>query len=309
MAQPGIESFARTLQERVGKVFRGKGQCVHLAIVTLVARGHLLIEDRPGVGKTLLARSLAHALGLPFQRVQCTSDLLPTDILGAQVYHPTTGEVAFRPGPIFCSVLLADELNRTPPRTQSALLECMQERHVTIDRTTHPLPDPFFVVATQNPLSFAGTYPLPESQLDRFLMRLRIGYPDADDEFGIVALESGHEALQQIEPIGGAPALLAVQRAADAIRVDPGLVAYIVELARRTRSTAEIKLGVSPRGAQALHRAARARAAIMGRDFVVPDDIHVLAHPVFAHRLLARGGDAANEVVLAEILQTVASPD
>jgi MoxR-like ATPase len=309
MTDRGIETFARALQERVGRILRGKAQCVHFAVVTLIARGHLLIEDRPGVGKTLLARALARALDLPFQRVQCTSDLLPTDILGAQVYHPTTGEVTFRPGPVFAAVLLADELNRTPPRTQSALLECMQERRVTVDRTSHALPDPFFVVATQNPLSFAGTYPLPESQLDRFLMRIRIGYPDRDDELEIVALESGHEALGDLEPLAGRDDLAAAQRAMLEVRLAPDLAAYIVELARRTRALPDVRLGVSTRGAQALHRAARARAVVMGRDYVVPDDIQVLAQPVFAHRLQARGGDGDGEAILAEILQTVDAPD
>jgi MoxR-like ATPase len=309
MANRGTESFARALHERVGGVLRGKDECVHLAIVALIARGHLLIEDRPGVGKTLLARALARALDLSFQRVQCTSDLLPTDILGAQVYHPTTGEVTFRPGPVFAAVLLADELNRTPPRTQSALLECMQERRITVDRTSHSLPDPFFVIATQNPLSFAGTYPLPESQLDRFLMRIRIGYPDADDELEIVALENGHEALDALEPLAARDELAAAQRAVHGVRLAPDLAAYIVELARRTRTMPDVRLGVSTRGAQALHRAARARAIAAGRDYVVPDDIQMLVRPVFAHRLQARGGDDGGEAILAEILQTVDAPD
>jgi MoxR-like ATPase len=309
MAIAQDSAFARQLQDAVARVLLGKPQAVELAVTALLARGHLLIEDRPGVGKTLLARALARCVDLPFQRVQCTADMLPADILGAQVYNPVSGEIAFRPGPVFTSVLVADELNRTPPRTQSALLECMQEHRVTIDRVTHELPDPFFVVGTQNPTTFAGTYPLPESQLDRFLLRVRIGYPRAEHEIVIVGQDDGHERVQELEPIGGAADLLAAQRAAKAVRVQPDLIAYIVEIASRTRSTPEVKLGVSTRAAQALFRACRARALLRDRDYVVPDDVRELAPFVFAHRMTARGGSGAAEALLGEILDTVASPD
>ena len=309
MPDQQCSTFARKLQEGIGRIVVGKPQAVQFAVTTLLARGHLLIEDRPGVGKTLLARALARCLDMPFQRVQCTADLLPADILGAQVYHPTSGEITFRPGPVFTSVLVADELNRTPPRTQSALLECMQERRVTIDRVTHSLPDPFFVVGTQNPMTFAGTYPLPESQLDRFLMRIRIGYPDAEHEIAIVGQDDGHERVLDLEPVGSVDELLATQAATKKVRVQRELVSYMVELAARTRNTPEVRLGVSTRGAQALHRACRARAVLMGRDYVVPDDVRELAPPVFAHRMTARGGDSAAEALLGEIVMAVAGPD
>ncbi|MHC4078635.1 MAG: AAA family ATPase [Planctomycetota bacterium] len=303
-----MEGFAQRLKENVCRVLIGKEHTVELAITTLVAGGHLLIEDRPGVGKTLLARALARSLDVPFQRVQCTADMLPADILGAQVYHPNTGEIVFRPGPVFTNVLLADELNRTPPRTQSALLECMQERHVSMDRQVHDLPDPFFVVATQNPLQFAGTYPLPESQLDRFLMRVNLGYPDAKDEIAIVIAEDGHEQLLNLTPVATVEDLHKAREALQNVRVEEDLVSYIVELAGRTRSSGDVMLGVSSRGTQSLHRACRARAVCQGRDYVVPEDVRVLARPVFAHRMCTRGGEAATEAVLCEIMDNTAMP-
>jgi len=303
-----MDGFAQRLKENVCRVLIGKGHTVELAITTLVAGGHLLIEDRPGVGKTLLARALARSLDVPFQRVQCTADMLPADILGAQVYHPNTGEIVFRPGPVFTNVLLADELNRTPPRTQSALLECMQEGRVSIDRQVHQLPDPFFVVATQNPLQFSGTYPLPESQLDRFLMRVSLGYPDAKDEILIVTAENGHEQLVQLTPVATVDDLRAAKKALEKVRVDVELVSYMVDLAGRTRASGDIMLGVSSRGTQALHRACRARAVCQGRDYVVPEDIQALARPVFVHRIRTRGGDAATEAVLAEIMDSTTMP-
>lgn len=303
-----MEGFAQRLKENVCRVLIGKEHTVELAITTLVAGGHLLIEDRPGVGKTLLAKALAHSLDVPFQRVQCTADMLPADILGAQVYHPNTGEIVFRPGPVFTNVLLADELNRTPPRTQSALLECMQERHVSMDRQVHDLPDPFFVVATQNPLQFAGTYPLPESQLDRFLMRVSLGYPDAQDEIAIVTAEDGHKQLLDLAPVATADDLHAAKAALQKVSVEGELVSYMVELAGRTRSSGDVTLGVSSRGTQALHRACRARAVCQGRDYVVPEDIRTLAKSVFAHRMRTRGGEAATEAVLGEIMDTTTMP-
>ena len=303
-----MEGFAQRLKENVCRVLIGKEHTVELAITTLVAGGHLLIEDRPGVGKTLLAKALAHSLDVPFQRVQCTADMLPADILGAQVYHPNTGEIVFRPGPVFTNILLADELNRTPPRTQSALLECMQERQVSMDRQVHKLADPFFVVATQNPLQFVGTYPLPESQLDRFLMRISLGYPEITDEMEIVAREDGHEQLAGLQPVASIDDLAAVKSALRDVRVERELVAYMVELANRTRGAGDVLLGVSSRGTQALHRACRARAACQGRDYVVPEDVRVLTKPVFGHRMRTRGGDSATDAILAEIVETVAMP-
>jgi MoxR-like ATPase len=303
-----MSALAQRLVDAIGHSLQGKQEAVELALVTLFAGGHLLIEDHPGVGKTLLARSLAKALDLPFQRVQCTADLLPSDIVGAQVYHPRTGELGFRPGPVFTSVLLADELNRTPPRTQSALLECMAERRVTIDRESHQLPDPFFVIATQNPLTAAGTYPLPENQLDRFLLSIRIGYLDPEHEIDVVAAEDGHRLADDLRPIASRDELLAARRQVEAVRCDRELTAFMVELANRTRTNADALLGVSTRGAQALHRACRARAFVLGRDFVVPDDVRALLVPAWSHRLATRnGGDS--EALLHEILAHTPLPD
>ena len=300
--------LAKKLVEAIGQVLRGKQDAIELAVVTLFAGGHLLIEDHPGVGKTLLARTLAKMFDLPFQRLQCTADLLPSDVTGSLVYHPSTGELTFRPGPVFTSVLLADELNRTPPRTQSALLECMSERRVTIDRDSHALPDPFFVIATQNPMSSAGTYPLPENQLDRFLLSIRIGYPSVEDEIDVVAREDGHRLADDLRPVASRADLLTARTAIDAVRCDRELVAFLVELARRTRESSDIVLGVSTRGAQALHRACRARAFVNGRDFVVPDDVRALLVPAWAHRITPRtGGDPS--AVLHEILAMTPLPD
>jgi MoxR-like ATPase len=303
-----MSPLAQQLIDAVGQTLRGKEEAIELAVTALFAGGHLLIEDHPGVGKTLLAKSLARALDLPFQRVQCTADLLPSDIVGAQVYHPRTGELTFRPGPVFTSVLLADELNRTPPRTQSALLECMAERRVTIDRESHVLPDPFFVIATQNPMTSAGTYPLPENQLDRFLLSLRLGYPSAEHEIDVVAREDGHRLAEDLQPVAGRDDLRAARSAIDQVRCDRELTAFMVALAHRTRTMADAMLGVSTRGAQALHRACRARAFLHGRDYVVPDDVRALLVPAWAHRMTGRaGGDT--EALLHEILAQTPLPD
>lgn len=303
-----MSPLAQQLVEAVGETLRGKEDAIELAIVALFAGGHLLIEDHPGVGKTLLAKSLARALDLPFQRVQCTADLLPSDIVGAQIYHPRTGELTFRPGPVFTSVLLADELNRTPPRTQSALLECMAEQRVTIDRESHVLPDPFFVIATQNPMTSAGTYPLPENQLDRFLLSLRLGYPDAEHEIDVVAREDGHRVAEALRPVATREDLFAARATIDRVRCDRELTAFVVELAHRTRTQAETMVGVSTRGAQALHRACRARAFVHGRDFVVPDDVRALLVPAWAHRITGRSGNDP-EALLHEILAHTPLPD
>lgn len=303
-----MTELAQKLSEQIGQGLRGKQEAIELALVTLFSGGHLLIEDHPGVGKTLLARSLARALDLPFQRIQCTADLLPADIVGAQIYHPKTGELAFREGPVFTSVLLADELNRTPPRTQSALLECMAEGRVTVDRESRKLPAPFFVIATQNPMTSAGTYPLPENQLDRFLLRINLGYPDTENEIDVVAHEDGHRIVESITPVASAQEVIAARREVESVRCDRELTAFVVELAQRTRSMPDTVLGVSTRGAQALHRACRARAWLHDRDFVVPDDVRALLVPAWAHRLTTQsGGDA--EALLHETLAETPLPD
>lgn len=304
-----VYDLSHRLQAAVGTILLGKEAAVELAVTTLLAGGHLLIEDHPGVGKTLLARTLARALDLPFQRLQCTADLLPADVVGTQIYHPRTGELTFRPGPIFTSVLLADELNRTPPRTQSALLECMSERRVTIDRETHELPEPFFVVATQNPANSAGTYPLPENQLDRFLMRIRLGYPDPAREAAIVAQEDGHRALTSLTPVASREELLAARAAVDRVRVDPDILTFVVDLANRTRRLGEAHLGVSTRGAQALHRACRARAVLRGRDYITPDDVRTLLPHVWGHRIAIRGSADHAEAVLHDVMRGADSPE
>ena len=303
-----MTNLAHRLIETVGKAVHGKDDAIELAVVTLLAGGHLLVEDLPGVGKTLLAKSLAQSLDLPFQRVQCTADLLPSDLIGAQIYHPRTGELTFRQGPVFTSVLMADELNRTPPRTQSALLECMAERRVTVDRESFELPDPFFVIATQNPLTAAGTYMLPDNQLDRFLLRVEIGHLDPEFEVEVVSREDGHRVADSIEPVAGEQDVLEARATIDEVRCDQELVAFLVELANRTRTSADIMQGVSTRGAQALHRACRARAYVHGRDFVVPDDIRALLVPAWAHRLTPRAG-ADCEALLHEALAETPLPD
>ena len=302
------------VEQSLGSVLRGKDEVVRLSIVCLLARGHLLIEDVPGVGKTTLAQGLARIAACGFQRLQCTSDMLPGDILGVTVYNAKSGDFEFRRGPIFTNFLLADEINRATPKTQSALLEAMNERQMTVDGVTYPMAEPFMVVATQNPVEHHGTYPLPESQLDRFLMRLRIGYPAAESEREI--LRNGHAAQARVaEPVLTGAELIETQAAVERIVVDEALVGYMLEIVGRTREHDGLALGVSPRGAQALYRASQALALVEGRGYVLPDDIKRLTVPVFAHRvvlnqrasLAARSTEAA-ELVLNEILRQVEVP-
>ena len=302
------------VEQSLGSVLRGKDEVVRLSIVCLLARGHLLIEDVPGVGKTTLAQGLARIAACGFQRLQCTSDMLPGDILGVTVYNAKSGEFEFRRGPIFTNFLLADEINRATPKTQSALLEAMNERQMTVDGVTYPMADPFMVVATQNPVEHHGTYPLPESQLDRFLMRLRIGYPAAESEREILRNGRAPQAQVSAAVLTGAE-LIETQAAVERISVDEALVGYMLEIVGRTREHEGLALGVSPRGAQALYRASQALALVEGRGYVLPDDIKRLTVPVFAHRvvlnqrasLAARSTEAA-ELVLNEILRQVEVP-
>lgn len=320
MAQPSVAhisenatQLSQRLVQNIAQVVRGKEEVIKLAVVSLLARGHLLLEDVPGVGKTTLARALAASVGVSFRRLQCTSDLMPTDVLGGNVYNQSQGTFEFRPGPIFTQVLLADEVNRTTPKTQSALLEAMDERQVSIDGETHDLEEPFFVVATQNPQEFYGTYPLPESQLDRFLVRLSIGYPPPGVEREVLNRRGG-DPVKQLEPVMTAAELRHVQQAVDAVRVDDSVLDYLHRIVITTRTTPLLAVGVSTRGGLGFERAARARALVEGRSYVVPDDVKALANPVLAHRVKLSGGVAGTAVrddaqrVIRELLTIVAVP-
>lgn len=303
------------LTANVESVFRGKPEIVRLATTCLLANGHLLVEDVPGVGKTLLARALAVSVGLEFSRIQFTSDLLPADIIGVNVYDQGRAEFVFKPGPIFANVVLADEINRTAPRTQSSLLEAMSERQVSIDDKTHVLEAPFLVIATQNPLESHGTYPLPESQLDRFLMRISVGYPARDVETAILLDRSGDEPIDALESVLGPGEVLALQRHVDAVRFDDSLADYVMDIVEATRATARLTSGVSTRGALALVRACRAWALVDGRTYCTPDDVKAMAVPVLAHRVTLGTGEQvlgssrrAAEQLLHELLASVEVP-
>lgn len=304
----------RLLESTVARVIKGKPEVVQLAIVTLLANGHLLIEDVPGTGKTTLAHALARALEGTFARIQFTSDLLPSDVTGLSVYNEQTREFEFMPGAIFANVVLADEINRTSPKTQSALLEAMAENHVTIEGVTHALPTPFIVVATQNPVEHHGTYPLPESQLDRFLLRTSVGYPSPDIEREILRDREHDNPLENVAPCLTANETIELQQQASRVRVDDALVDYLLKIVNATRQTEMLDLGVSPRGTLALFRAAQARAFVNGRAFCTPDDIKKLVTPVFAHRLqINRRFATVNThdnaaLVLDEILKTIEVP-
>src|SRR5436305_2402126 len=281
------------LQRSIARAIMGKEEVMQLALITLLARGHLLIEDVPGVGKTTLAQALAKSFHCTFHRIQFTSDLLPSDVLGVSVYNPETREFEFRPGPMFANVVLADEINRTTPRTQSALLEAMNEAQVTVDGKTLPLPQPFLVIATQNPVEHHGTYPLPESQLDRFLMRIRMGYPSHETEKEILRKRAGEDPVQGLDAVADVQDVLQMQEAVSRIKVDSSLHDYALEIVARTRKTEQLSLGVSPRGTLMLQRAAQARAFLDGRDFCLPDDFKQLAVSVFSHRVVASSRHAS----------------
>jgi len=272
------------VQQSVQSVIRGKNEVIQLALVGLFSRGHLLIEDVPGVGKTTLAHSVARSFNCDFQRIQFTSDLLPSDVVGISVYSQQTQNFEFRPGPIFANIVLADEINRTTPKTQSALLEAMNEYQVTVDNRTYALPQPFMVMATQNPIEHHGTYPLPESQLDRFLMRLRIGYPSAASEKEILRNFADSEPLTKIEPVMGAEEVVEIQQTVRRVGVDEQLMNYTLAIVEKTRQHEYLSLGVSPRGSMSLYRAAQALAFMEGRNYCIPDDFKRLILPVFAHR-------------------------
>jgi len=308
---PGRDKIS-ALSDAIANTIKGKQETIELAIVALLAEGHLLIEDVPGVGKTTLGHALARSLDCKFHRIQFTSDLLPSDVLGVSVYSPKLNEFEFKPGPIFANIVLADEINRTTPKTQSALLEAMNENQVTIENVTYPLPRPFMVLATQNPIEHHGTYPLPESQLDRFLMRIEIGYPDPAAEREILKRFSNGNRHRAAEQVLDPTEVRLLQEESRKVHIDDSIVDYMIRIVNRTREHPEIELGISPRGTSALFRATQALAMIDGRAFVIPDDIKKLAHSVFEHRLvLLRSGARARadaKTVLAEIIDQTSVP-
>ncbi len=304
-----IRDEVMPLVKQIQRVIIGKPQAVELSVIGLMAGGHILIEDVPGVGKTMLGRTLAKSIGGTFKRIQFTPDLLPSDITGVYVFDPSQKEFRFRPGPIFANVVLADEINRASPKTQSALLECMEEGQVTVDGVTHPLPKPFFVIATENPIeSHGSTYPLPESQLDRFLMRIRIGYPSPADEVNILESQQIRHPIEEIKPILSAEEVVELQRAVRRVYVDRAVKSYLVQIVDATRKHEAVRLGASPRASLALMRCAQALAALRGRDYVLPDEVKVLAPFVLSHRIVPRGGAESAEEIVKECIGRVPVP-
>jgi len=309
MSVKDVEAFARSVIENVERVIVGKREAIELVMVALLCEGHVLIEDVPGVGKTMLARSLAVSLGCSFKRLQCTPDLLPNDVTGVSVYNQKTGEFEFRPGPAFVNILLTDEINRATPRTQSALLESMGEYQISVDGVTRPLPRPFLVLATQNPIEYEGTFPLPEAQLDRFLMRIGVGYPSLEEEEQILINLRRIHPIEKIGQVVDAEELLALQSDVWDVTVDETVLNYMVRLVRATRHHRDLILGASPRGSLGLYKASQALAAIRGRDFVLPDEVKLLAPSVIGHRLIVRPESALRgrnaQTMLENLLEEV----
>ena len=304
--------IAQTIINNVERVIIGKREVIELAVVALISRGHLLIEDAPGVGKTMLARSLAKSLDCAFKRIQFTPDMLPGDITGISVYSQKTNDFEFRPGPIMAQIVLADEINRATPKVQSALLECMEERQITVDGVTHQMPSPFHVLATQNPIEYEGTFPLPETQLDRFLLRLSLGYPSASDEITIMENQQFTHPIEKLESVANSDDVQMLQTAVKNVYVDDLVKKYIATLVESTRNHPAIFLGASPRGSLALFHTAQAYALVKGRDYVLPDDVKILAESVLAHRLIMRltdtSRDKSGRTTVQELLETVPVP-
>ena len=307
-----FQELANQLRDSVQRVIVGKSDVIDLVIIAIVCRGHVLVEDVPGIGKTTLAKALAQSLGCTFNRIQFTPDLMPTDVLGVNFFNQKSGDFEFRAGPIFSQVVLADEINRATPRTQSALLEAMQERQATVDGLTRRLSEPFLVLATQNPIELEGTFPLPEAQLDRFMVRVRLGYPTPDEESDILLRFERDTVLPELDPVTGSDELREMQEAVTFVRVDDVVRDYIVEIVQTTRGNESLTLGASPRAAMSLYKTAQARAALDGRDFVTPDDVKQLTESVLAHRLIltsnSRLRGRTTENIIAEILNLVPVP-
>jgi MoxR-like ATPase len=307
-----VQDFAAQVIQNIEKVIIGKRETVEQAVIALLCQGHLLIEDVPGVGKTMLARSLARSLGCSFSRIQFTPDMLPSDVTGVSIYNQVTREFEFRPGPVMAQIVLADEINRATPKTQAALLEAMEERTTTVDGVTRELPRPFMVLATQNPIEYEGTFPLPEAQLDRFLMRIRLGYPIASDEVRVLERQQLRHPFEELEQVVSAAELLQAQSEVKRVFAAPALKRYIVEITHQTREHPEVYLGASPRGSLALYRSAQAKAAMQGRAYILPDDIKSLAAATLAHRVIlgpgARLRDLDAEQIVEEVLHNVPVP-
>jgi MoxR-like ATPase len=303
---------AQHIAANVASVIIGKEEVIRSCVVALLAGGHIIIEDYPGVGKTLLAKALARSVRCRFARIQFTPDLLPSDVTGVSVFNQKTGEFEFRPGPIFANIVLADEINRSSPKTQASLLECMEERQATIDNVTHPIAAPFMVIATQNPIEYEGTYPLPEAQLDRFMMRLGLGYPSGDAEAAILHSQTSGDPFAELEPVLGADEVVAMRDVVNRVKVVPALHRYVVDVLTATRSSRDIYLGASPRAGIALMRAAKALALLRGRDYVVPQDLKDLSQQVLCHRIIlssdARVHGLTEAAVVARLLETVPVP-
>jgi MoxR-like ATPase len=298
-----IQETGDKVISNVERVIVGKHHEVRLALVALLCRGHVLIEDVPGTGKTVLAKAIARSLGCTFRRIQFTPDLLPSDVSGLSIYNQKTQEFEFRPGPIMSQVVLADEINRATPKTQSALLECMEEHQATIDGTTYPMPDPFLVIATQNPIEYEGTFALPEAQLDRFMLRLRLGYPQPIEEIVILDEQKRSHPLEEIEEVLNVEDLRDMQAAVREIYVDSSVSDYIVRLVNNTRNHPDVYLGASPRGSIALYRAGQALAGLLGRDYVIPDDVKALAEPALAHRLIIKTSSSIHDVQAGQVIR------